>query len=340
MKDTVKYIYKDKVYSIEGALSVDDNSEYTQPWRIDYDRKELFPYLNDEFQGGACSGVRIAFTSDTTYLAIDIKKVYKNDTGEHMVMKLDLVVNSILIETLNINEGIKIYEFKKLEEGNKEIEIWLDHAFPVKFKAIYIKKDAYIKKTINNKKRWVHYGSSISHSVRGKSPSIIWPALVALDKNLHVTNLGFGGNCILEPIMGNSISELKADLFTLKLGINIIGGKLSDRSFEPCVIGLIESIRRQHKKTNIIIISPIYAKEHEDTRGLSNLTLVEIREILKQLVNKYNKLGDKNIYYVDGKSILGEKDRKYMPDEVHPNQEGQYVMAKNFIDKVINKYLF
>jgi len=140
--------------------------------------------------------------------------------------------------------------------------------------------------------------------------------------------------------MGNAMSDLKADLFTLKLGINIIGGKLSNRSFEPCVIGLIEAIRRQHKKVNIIIISPIYAKNHENTKGLSQLTLIEIREILKQVVANYNKLGDEHIYYVDGRAILGEQDRKHMTDEVHPNQKGQYVMAKNFIDKVINKYLF
>ncbi len=64
-----------------------------------------------------------------------------------------------------------------------------------------------------------------------------------------------------------------------------------------------------------------------------------MRNILENLVKKYNKLGDNNIFYIDGRSILGIEGRKYMPDEVHPNQDGQYAMAKNFIENIINKYI-
>ncbi|MBN2853748.1 MAG: hypothetical protein JXQ23_13510 [Clostridia bacterium] len=331
------YQYADAVFTIEGALSVEDNDLFTQPWRIDYKRKELFPYLNDEFQGGACPGVRICFTSDCTELAIEILEMHERDTGFHDVMMIDLVVNKKYIETVLINAGVKCYEFKKMEAGPKNIELWLDQAFPVKFKKILINDEAFMKKTEVKSKRWVIYGSSITHSVRAKSPSSIWPGLVALEKNLHLTNLGFGGQCILDPIIGNEMSDLEADLFTLKLGANIFTGRLHERSFEPCAIGLIEAIRKNHKTTPVVLVSPIIFPEYEELKGASLLCIMDIRHILQKLAEKYKRLGDENIHYFDGRVLMDTDSLRYMPDKVHPDGEGQYIMARHFIDNILNK---
>ncbi len=330
--------FKEQLFTIEGALSVYDGNDFTQPWRIDHNRKQLFPYLNDDFQGGACSGVRITFESDCTLLAIDIVETHESDTGFHDVMLIDLVIDGKLIETLPINKGKGIYDFTKLPKGLKHIELWLDHAYPVKFTKLLINDNAIMKKSESPKYRWVHYGSSISHSVRAKTPSTIWPGIVALRENIHVTNLGFGGNCILDPIIGYEMSKLKADIFTLKLGINVHGGRLNIRSFEPCIIGLIETLRQKHIYTPILLISPIVAPGYEDTKGLSEMSLSDMREILQLVVKNYNNLGDENIYYVNGLEIMGQEGLKYMPDDVHPDGDGQFVMADNFIKNIINKY--
>ncbi|MCK5811601.1 MAG: hypothetical protein KAG94_01760 [Clostridiales bacterium] len=334
------YIYKDNVFEIEGALSIYDGNDFTQPWRIDFNRKQLFPYLNDDFQGGACSGVRIAFVSDCTLLAIDIVETHERDTGFHDVMLIDLVIDGKLIETLPLNQGKGVYTFAKLSIGFKKVELWLDHAFPVKFTKLLINDNAMMKKSKSPKYRWVHYGSSISHSVRAKTPATIWPGIVALQEKIHVTNLGFGGNCILDPIIGHEMSQLNADIFTLKLGINVHGGRLNIRSFEPCIIGLIETIRQNHIKTPIVLISPIIAPEYENTKGLSEMSLSDMRDILQLVVTNYNNLGDKNIYYVDGLEIMGQEGLKYMPDNVHPDGPGQFILADNFIKNVVNKYFY
>lgn len=331
------YQYKDEVFSIEGAISVDDNINFTQPWRIDCRRKELFPHLNDDFQGGACSGVRICFTSDCEKLAIEILETHERDTGFHDVMMIDLIINDKLAETLLLNKGAGTYEFRQIQKGEKKIELWLDQAFPVKFKRIFVNQEAYMKKTEVTKKRWVLYGSSICHSVRAKTPSTIWPGLVALERGFHLTNLGYGGNCILDPIIGHEMSKLEADLFTLKLGINIYNGRLHERSFEPCVIGLIETIRKHHENTPIMIVSPIIAPEHEIEKGASSLNLPDMRNILHELVKKYRNLGDSNIHYFDGRKIMDIDSLSYMPDKVHPNAKGQHVMARHFIDNILNE---
>ena len=206
-------------------------------------------------------------------------------------------------------------------------------------KKIFIEDDATIHKSDLPKKSLVCYGSSITHSVRAKSPYYTWPSIAAKEKNMHITNLGFGGNCILDPIMGYVMRDIEADLFCLELGANCYGGNLTDRSFGPCTIGLIETIRQKHKDTPIVILSPIYFPAGEIEKGKSRMNMPDMRCVLKQTVDIFRSYGDVNIYYVSGLDVFGSEDVVYMDDKIHPNAEGQFVLAQKFITNVIDKAL-
>ncbi len=327
-----EYIYTDDCFTFEGAVSVQCEKDFFAPWRIKFDKLELFPFLNIKTQGMAPSGVRLCFTSNTKYVKISLHETFPNQ-------KFDFYADDQLVEEVLLDESTKQYMFKKLPEGMKNITIWLTLGVPCMIKNISVEEGSVIRKTYVNQKRWVHYGSSISHSVRAKTPSTSWPALVSRFKNLHLTNLGFGGNCILDPMMGKVIRDLPADIITLKLGINCVDGRLSDRSFEPCAIGLIETIREKHLLTPIVVISPIINPPRETKKGISNLCLMDMRIILCQMVEKFKKYHDENIYYVNGLDIFGEEHLCYMQDQLHPDAEGQLPLALNFIEKVLNKFI-
>ncbi len=156
-----------------------------------------------------------------------------------------------------------------------------------------------LKKITNNKKRWVHYGSSISHSKASKTPSTIWTSIIARKLDFHLTNLGFGGNCVLEPMVARIIRDIAADVISLKIGINCygeltnncFGGPYSQRTFEPAVIGLIKIIREKHTHTPLFVISPIYSPPREDVKGGSGFSLKDMREVICSIVQKFNKYG-------------------------------------------------
>jgi hypothetical protein len=340
--DMDSYSYNDNLFSYEGAVSLQHEKNWTAPWRIDYDRFELYPNLTED-AGRLCAGIRLSFATTAQNIALDLA-----DMGErpiklnpNRIPTLDVFVDGCKNQQISYELSGGVVYFKPLEEGLKVVEIWLDNCFPFRLKGLYIDKGAHILRVENRKKRWIHYGSSISHLVQAYSPSATWTSIVAQKCNLHLTNLGFRGQCMLDPMVGHMIKELPADYITLKIGINLHEGALSQRTFEPCAIGLIHTIREKHKNTPIFIISPIYCvfRDMEFKKNDCGYTLPEMRSILEGIVEKFARYGDKNIYYVDGLKIFNKEEMEQHSEGLHPFAEGQFILAEHFIENVFDKNL-
>lgn len=333
--DSMKeYFYKDNVFTFEGSISIEEVEEWVSPWRIHFNQLEFYPFLKDRV-AHACSGIRLAFTTNSRNIILRLFEPQDK-------FKFDLIVDGKLEESivLNVDEGTKdcFVKFKELDAKQKSVEIWLDQSRALKLKSIFIDSKAVIKKTPVIQKRWLHYGSSISHANEASSPINTWPTIVARKMNLHLTNLGVAGNCKIEPMMGLMISRCKADFITLKLGINVDCGELTSRTFGPNIIGFTQIIREKHPTTPLVLISPIISPPREGKKQIeTNLGLKEMRSTISEIVETCRKYGDKNIYYVDGLKIFGQNELKYLPDDLHPNSEGQPVLAEHFIEEVFHR---
>lgn len=321
-----EYSYADNVFSFEGSVSVQVDGTWCRPWRINYNRIDLFPHVSD--RAGEASGVRLCFTTDSLNIGLKIHELFEN-------MKMDVYSNGKLTEQYTCGQS-KDIKFLPMDPGMKSIEIWLDPRFPFILENVIIDDDAQIQPTKIIQKRWVHYGSSISHSKHAGSPSTTWTGIVARKYNFHLTNLGYGGQCKIDPMIGLMIRNLPADMVTLKLGINCYKGDLSPRTFESNAIGLVNIIRDKKPDIPLVVISPIHSPNREESRVWDNsMTLMEMRNMLLHVVEKFKKYGDQNIYYVDGLKILGLDKAEYLPDDLHPNAEGQFIMAENFTNEVL-----
>lgn len=266
-----------------------------------------------------------------------MKLIKKN--REPKTTRLDVFINNKPFKEVDLTEDNMVLELEALE-GMNDFVIYLPTDRPVWLDSISIDDEADIITTRRpSHPRWLHYGSSISQAACAR-PSKSWPVQVARALNLNMRSFGFNGNCQSEPMMGRLIRDLRADVITLKLGINSHDGALSERTFAPNVIGLIQIIREKHPKVPIGIISPIYSPPRESEKGRSGLTLEDMRDTLNDIVETCKKYGDNNIYYTSGLDIFGEKDIEFLPDELHPDDNcGQDVMAKNFIKHVFNKLM-
>ena len=334
-----EYFYKNNIFSFEGAVSVQEEEDWVSPCKIQYRQRELYPFLwrlptNDlpVAVASQCSGIRLCFSTTANTILLDMKKTVEE-------MKLDLYIDGQLTKELVLDKTPDAVVFEGLGDKLKKVEIWLDQRHAFYLKKVWVNEGARICKTYINQKRWIHYGSSISHSRAANSPSGIWASIVARKLNLHLTSLGFSANCVIEPMIGRLIRDLPADFITLKLGINVHAGRLTQRTFSPNVIGLIQIIREKHPDIPIAVISPIYSPPRETSRhAVESLSLEEIRASICGIVESCKKYGDQNIYYIDGLKIFGPDELKYMPDELHPNNEGQQVMAEHFIKEVFEKF--
>ena len=278
-------------------------------------------------------------------LLVDGKEVQSLTADHGNVLRLTAGVTAVFVETIEPGDP-DILTFSQLGDDEKDIEIWLPSSAIVELKELTASKEI-LPARPSGKKKWVHYGSSISHCVEAVKPMDIWPVRAAQLMNLDVINFGFAGECQLDGFAARSIANTPADFISLKLGINLVNAdSMRERAFIPAVHSLLDTIREKHPTTPILIISPIWCPFHEITPGpimidgdslfakerpaeLAGgvLTLVRIREILEEVVSKR---ADKNLHYMNGLELMNEGDVDLMPDKLHPNSAGYRLMAERF----------
>ena len=201
------------------------------------------------------------------------------------------------------------------------------------------------------RKRWVHYGSSISQGSNAASPSTTWPAIAAALAGVELRNLGLSGSALLDPFVAGAIRDQSADVISVKLGINLVNADLMrQRAFGPAVHGFLDTIRDGHPRTPLIVIGPLYCPIHEITPGpgafdaealaqgkvrfiatgdpveatrsdrLGRLNLRYIRDQLASIVAR-RRADDSFIHYVNGLTLYGQADETThpLPDQLHPD---------------------
>jgi len=317
------------------------------------------------------SGVRLRFRTEATTLALEVHVMpltIARVIEEPATARFDLVVDGVEAATVPATKGGQIrlemdgplvtsekfirgegeeITFTNLKSGMKEIEIWLPAGALVEVRNISA-DDALLAPTPSTKKKWVHYGSSISQCAETERPLDIWSVHASRLLGLDIRNLGLAGEAHLDGFVARTIAATPADFISLKLGINVVNGdSMRERSFIPAVHNFLDIIREKKPTTPILLISPIICPFHEvnpgptliGDAGLTSmerpqalaagaLNLPKIRAILETIVNER---GDTNLYFMSGLELVNEGDLGMMPDLLHPNSAGYRLMGERFV---------
>ncbi len=174
-------------------------------------------------------------------------------------------------------------------------------------------------------------------------------------------NLGLGGSCHLDPFVARTIRDESADLISLKVGINIANAdSFRERSFGPALHGFLDTIRDGHPDTPILVVSPIICPFLEETPGPSipvqedesvkftslpgheevragSLTLVQMRCMIRDIIEGRRQRDDANLHYLDGLELFGPDDVDDLPDALHPSAAGYVRMGERFYKKVFTE---
>ncbi len=235
------------------------------------------------------SGVRLAFETDSPFVALDVLETALQNVGEpRRATTVDLLIDgefadraetssgtTILLDTTKMPPAVKIIRgeaatirFDGLPARNKTVEIWLPHAAMVRLHGLSIAKDAAIRPAEDRRRIWAHYGSSISHGMEADGPSETWPAVAARRLGLSLIHMGLGGQCHVDGFAARAIRDSGADLISLKLGINVVNGDtMRERAFRPAVDNFLDTIREKKTTTPIVIVSPILCPAAETNPG-------------------------------------------------------------------------
>ena len=286
-------------------------------------------------------------------LSIDGRLERQLSAAGGKILRIDMAKGTAVLEP----GPSQMLRFDDLSARTKLVEIWLPHDETTELLAL--RSDAPILPIAETGNPvWLHHGSSISHGSNATSPTGIWPAVAARLFGAELTNLGFGGSALLDPFTARTIRDTKADLISIKIGINLVNLDLMRlRAFGPAVDGFLDTIREGHPQTPLLVISPIFCPIHETTPGpcmidtaaladgrmrfiatgdpqdvaKGKLTLSVIRQQLQAIVERRAST-DSKLHYLDGQTLYGEADnlRLPLPDQLHPDPETHQLIGERF----------
>ena len=321
----------------EGQVSLEETDSGLCPWRLPIDHYDLFPSPGNTLweKAGDAAGIRIRLATSSSAVGLRITPAENNRV-------FDLTMDNQIIQTVTLPDNETDILFESLPKNDKTVEIWLPQLAPVIVESILLNDGNEAAAVKDCRPHWVTYGSSITHCRQAHSPARTWPATAARMKNVHLTCLGFGGDCHIEPMIASTIATLRADLISLKIGINVQGGpSLGQRTFMASVIGFIKIIREQHPAIPIAAVSPIISPPRETEPNSAGYTLPMMREEIKEAVDRISRsCGDSALKYVNGLELF---DRQWvaemMPDELHPNGDGYEAMGERAANIIIDPLL-
>lgn len=318
------------------------------------------------------SGGRLEFVTDSTSIeleAVFTRLEYAGVTPH--TATVDLVVDGEVVSSVSLRDtdvirfpdraaqefemvhiDPTVVRFDGLGSGRKHVEIWLAQNATAMLRQLRVDDGATVEAPPpSTRRRWVHYGSSISHCMEAEHPTGTWPAVVARTAGVDLYSLGLAGQCQLDQFAARTIRDLPADLVSLKLGINVVNADtMRERAFVPAVHGLLDTIRDGHPDVPVVVISPIIcpaAEEHPgptlpnaegtfdvvdrpDELAPGALSLVRIRELLATVVEQRREAGDTNLHHLHGHALFGADDVDDLPDGLHPNSDGYRRMGERF----------
>ncbi|WP_395575689.1 GDSL-type esterase/lipase family protein [Streptomyces sp. BK79] len=239
--------------------------------------------------------------------------------------------------------------FTGLPSGMKNVELWLPQQTPTELVAL--RADGEVLAPLpDGRRRWVHYGSSISHCLEADGPTGTWPVVAGSLGGVEVINLSQAGNAVLDPYVARTIRDMPADLISLKVGINIVGlAAFRLRTFGPAVHGFLDTIREGHPDSPLLLMSPVYCPAFEETPGPTAmgpdgkitalgdpadvargaLSLKVVRDELSRIVAA-RRAHDPHLHYLDGRELLGPDEVDDLADGLHPTAAAYRRMGERF----------
>lgn len=367
------YSIKDHQIEVVGALGFQEDSPgWLIPRRLpDWTIKQFADDAIDRFVKFP-SGIRLRFTTsaDLITLKVRVSRLVITGLAENVrpagfdllvngvenqsqeahngnILRLTSTAPSVFSETLEEGESDTL-TFSGLGDESKNIEIWFPTSAIVEVNEVAASSEI-TAAPLDLRKRWLHYGSSISQSGEALRAMDAWVMRAAQLLNLNVTNFGLAGQCQLDGFVARTMAALPADLITLKLGINVINAdSMRERAFIPAVHNFLDILRESQPLTPIIVISAIWCPFHEDTPGptmiegselygkerptelaTGALTLTRTRKILEEIVATR---ADVNLHYMNGLTLFSQSDEDNLPDKLHPNSAGYRLMGERFAD--------
>lgn len=266
-------------------------------------------------------------------------------TMEAMVSDASLTVflGDFVYQKLTLKEGkkttIQLTQNECFNNVGKEFMQSIPHRFNHNVWRIYIGNenshcvfyeanglDGVVRPPFKNeipKKRWLAYGSSITHGCWTDDTSNSYINQAARLLGVDVLCKGMSGSCQCEKEMANYLANAKWDFITLELGVNMYGFKTKD--FKKRVEYLIETVHEAQPDKKVFVITPF---ANYNSFGPDKDLVEKHKDYVDILRDIVEKLHAENVAVINGDDIL-DSYTYFCYDLVHPSEFGHARMGEN-----------
>jgi len=286
-------------------------------------------------------------------LVVDHELVASGKTTEGHVLHFPSADASAISDFTFTAGGPATIRFDALGAHEKSVELWLPHNALVELRQLRVPTRATVSRSTMDRRRWVHYGSSISHCTEMARPTDVWPVAVARRAGVDLQSLALSGQCHLDQFVARTIRDLPVDLVSIKAGANIIGADtMRERVFVSALHGFLDTVRDGHPDAPIIVATPIVSPAFDDQPGpgamdtqgrwhaidrphalaRGSLTGTRGRELVEMAVLARQAGGDANLHFISGLDLFGPDDAEDLPDRIHPSIDGYGRIGRRFYE--------
>lgn len=270
------------------------------------------------------AGGRVRFSTTSKRIAIRVRMSsvchmpHMAYTGIH---GFDLYADDVFIKSFvppNEMEGGYESMLPLTEDGMKEILINFPLYNGVVDLMIGLDADSEISyaKEYKYEKPVVFYGSSITQGGCASRPGTCYESVLSRALDFNYINLGFSGSGRAEPAISEYMASLDMSVFVMDYDHNAPSVEYLAETHSR----LFNTIREKQPDLPIIMMSrpKYYLTELERQR----------RDIVEATYIAAIEGGDKNVYYIDGQTLMSPEIRNEgTVDDCHPTDLGFYSMA-------------
>lgn len=278
------------------------------------------------------TGGRIKFVTDSPFVAIHAKMPAIAKMSHFALTGtagFDLYVGKkeeycgTFVPPYNISDG---YESVIHFSDSAEREITINFPLYSEVTELYIglDKNATLKKSTGykHKKPIVYYGSSITQGGCASRPGNSYQNIIARALSTDYINLGFSGSARAEDAIAEYIKGLDMSVFVYDYDYNAP----TLQHLEDTHQKMFQTIRKHNPELPIVILSrPSYK--------LSEVAQKRLAVICKTYTDALAS-GDKNVYFMDGPTLMKYAKNDGTVDGCHPNDLGFHSMAKALIPQL------
>jgi lysophospholipase L1-like esterase len=174
----------------------------------------------------------------------------------------------------------------------------------------------------------VIYGTSITQGGCVSRPGMAYSNILSRKLDVEFINLGFSGNGRGEPELARLITQIP-DIRLIILDYEANANETIPQTLGP----FIDILRETLAEVPVLVVSKIrYASAAEGSPGYD--LLIRNRDYQNDLVLERNNEGDKNLFFLDGSSLLGEDFDECTVDGVHPTDLGAHRIAEALLTAI------